>query len=81
MVKGIKIVENFKTISEYGFNREEMIEMVKLYPKININDFWDRLGINTGVIDNGHYITYPVDVELAIKCLLEGREKHPHEWD
>ena len=73
-------VNKFKTKSKYGFNKDEMIELVLLYG-IDANDFYWALGINTGIIDNGKFITYAWDVEMALKQLVEKYKKTVEEWD
>lgn len=71
----------YKTKHKQGFTREEMVDLIQNHTNYNLEDFWDKLGVNTGMIIDGDYITYHCDVELALQLLKENRNINSFEWD
>lgn len=73
-------VYNFKTKNKEGFTKEEMDTLLKEFPNINMDRFYDALSTTCMVID-GEIITYHCDVEMALRCGLENRNLRSWEWD
>ena len=48
---------------------------------IDSDKFYDALGVNTCCMIDGQIITYYWDVELALACVLQDRDKTIDEWD
>lgn len=67
-----ELIENFKTKSKYGFNLDEVHEVVQQFPEIDMDKFNESLMGNTGIIEDNQLIVYPHDFYLA---LLSGIEK------
>lgn len=74
-------VYNFKTKYEHGFISEEIEEILKSYPKINMDKFNDALRGNTCMMRDGKIITYHCDIEKALYCGTENRDLTIDEWD
>ena len=73
-------INKFKTKSKFGFNPDEIAEIIKLY-NLDADIFYKKLGVNTCMVENGKVITYHCDIELAIHLCLENREATMEEWD
>lgn len=80
MDKAEKIVDTFHTKYEEGFNGEEIIRLLD-ENSVDKEVFFDKLGVNTGIIKCGCFLTYHCDIELALRCVFEGRNKRLGEWD
>lgn len=64
-----------------GYTRQEVLDKIRPL-KIHHKTFWKKFGINTcPVLPNGEGGYYKWDVELAIRCCLEKRDKTVAEWD
>jgi len=64
-----------------GYTKEEISKIIKIY-NISEKVFNEKFGINTcPILSNGECGYYKWDVELAIRCCLEKRDKHWYEWD
>ena len=74
-------MEHLKTKSKYGYTHEEIEELLKLNPEVNKDMFFKALMGVTGIVDNGEFVTYFSDVELAFRCGIENREVKLSEWD
>ena len=74
-------MKHIKTRSKYGYTHSELLELLKGYPGINEDKFWNALMGVTGRVDGADFITYFHDVELAVRCGLENRELYSWEWD
>lgn len=74
-------VYGFKTKFEHGFTYQEIDELLKDFPSVSRDDFYEKLGINTCMIVEREVINYHCDVELALRCCIEKRDKSPYEWD
>lgn len=68
-----KIVFGFKTKNKEGFTKEEMKELLKLFPDVTIAKFNKSLGTNTCMMINKEIITYHSDIETAIRLCIEKR--------
>jgi len=64
-----------------GYTSLEIRELLNLNPEIDSEKFFSALKGCTGMIKDGHMITYHCDVDLAIKCCLENRDPKPWEVD
>lgn len=64
-----------------GYTRKEILDIIRPY-KIHHKTFDKKFGINTATISEaGEILYYGCDIELAIRCCLENREKTLAEWD
>ena len=75
-----QIIENYPTKHKYGFIESEIDDILK---QLNIKkeDYNKKSGVNTCMLIDGEVINYHCDVELAINCCLENRDKNIIEWD
>ena len=75
-------VYNYPTKHKMGFLLEELNELLKDYPNINMDKFNDALLGNTcGVDANGKLIQYHCDIVTAPRCGIENRDVYLYEWD
>lgn len=74
-------VYNYPTKSPYGFTNEEMAELLKKYPNVNMEKFNNAMWGNTCMMIEGKIITYHCDVAKALQCGLENRDLTVDEWD
>ncbi|MEI7751734.1 MAG: hypothetical protein WCJ71_06550 [Candidatus Omnitrophota bacterium] len=67
---------------EDGMTGEEILAVLRKL-KINPSKFWKKLGINTCIVDKEtkKVLHYHCDIETALICCIENREKHLGEWD
>lgn len=72
--------KNFKTKHKEGFTRQEIKDFCQLN-NFNFEDFCDRIGVVTGVVVEGEFLTYRDDIELAIRLTIEKRDKNIFEFD
>ena len=75
-----EMIDNFRRYHKEGFTGKELIQLCDKN-KIDYDKFADKLGVNTGMVIGGDFITYEWDVELALRCVLEDRDKTVFEWD
>ena len=75
------LVYNYKTKYETGFLADEQKELLKQFPDINMDKYFDVLTGITCVIESEGIVTYNCDILLAIVCGLENREMLPSEFD
>ena len=75
-----EMIDNFRRYQKEGFTEKELIQLCDKN-KIDYDKFADKLGVNTGMVIGGDFITYEWDVELALRCVLEDRDKTVFEWD
>jgi hypothetical protein len=76
-----KIVFGFKTKNKEGFTKEEIKELLKLFPDVTISKFNKALGTNTCMMINKEIITYHSDIETAIRLCIEKRGLKISEFD
>lgn len=75
------LVYNFRTKYKEGFVHEEVIKIFNMFKNINEDKFNDALyGITVMVID-GETVIYHCDIELALACGLNNRERTEAEFD
>lgn len=67
---------------ELGYTQKEVDAILE---KLNISkeEYNKKFGVNTCAVDEetGEALYYPWDVELAIRCCQENRDKCIFEWD
>lgn len=65
-----------------GMTGEEILAVLRAL-KINPAKFWKKLGINTYAVDKEtkKVLHHHCDIETALICCIENREKHFGEWD
>lgn len=73
-------VYNYPTKHEEGFMREEMQALVNEM-NLNLASFYEKLGVNTGLMKGKDSITYHTDVLKGIVCVLENHEQNIFEFD
>lgn len=74
-------VYNYPTKHPKGFIGTEIEELLKSYPTVNKEKFFDALRGNTCMIFEGQIVTYHCDIAKAIECGLENRNLTAEEWD
>lgn len=75
-----EIVYSYNTKSKRGFSYSEIIDVISMFG-VSKEDFLDKLGVHTAMMDNGVMITYHSDVALAIRLVLEKRDANVFEFD
>lgn len=76
-----KLVYDYPTKYEKGFIAQETKELISNFPNINMDKFFDAMVGNTGLIEEGNFITYHCDIYHGILCGLENRSLTIDEWD
>ena len=74
-------IYNYPTKYKEGFTNDEMDELLKDYPNVNMDKFNGAMMGNTCMVRGGKVINYHCDVELALRCGLENRDPNVFEWD
>jgi len=74
-------VNNYQTKYEEGFTPSEIDELLKEYPKIDMNKFNEATSGVTGMMIDGEFVTFHCDIVLAIKCGMEKRNVRGYEMD
>lgn len=74
-------IYNYPTKYKEGFIKEEIEEIVKEYPSMNMDKFYEALRGNTCTVREGKMITYHCDILKAVTCGLENRNLTVAEWD
>jgi len=74
------LVYNYRTKYQEGFTEEEVLSFIE-EQNLDKNVFFDKLGINTGMLIDGDCITYHCDILKGLICTLENREQDIYEWD
>lgn len=75
-----EFIDSYPTKYQYGFLGCETNEILEQY-NINKDDFYKALGVNTCMIMDGQILNYHCDIELALRCVIENRDKTLEEWD
>jgi len=55
--------------------------LLKDYPNINMDKFYDALMGIICMVKNNEIITYHCDIEKALRCGIENRNLNIWEWD
>jgi len=78
----VKLVYEFKTKHKEGFLPMEQEALLKQFPNINMNKYYDALQCVTCEMDSeGNFVTYHCDILKALICGLENRDLTLEEWD
>ena len=65
----------------HGMTKKEVHALLKTL-KIHHKKFWAKFGVNTCAVDEtGEVLHYLCDIELAVLCCVENRDKYQWEWD
>jgi len=77
------LVYNYPTRNKEGFVNEEQQILIAMFPKMNMDKYWDAQSHITCMMEEktGQFIIYHCDVLTALRCGLENRDMHAHEWD
>ena len=75
------IVLETVTESHWGFNPDEVDELLKQFPDINMRKFNYALNGNTCMTIGGKMITYPCDLITALYCGMQNRDMISYEMD
>lgn len=76
------IVYGYRTKYRVGFTAEEITNLLtEHYPKITYAMFADKMGVVTCQREDGKFVYYHSDVELAIRLCLEKRGPTQFEFD
>lgn len=76
-----KRLQKVKTKYSEGFTTSEIKDVLKLFPYIKKDKFYDALTGCTGRIIEGNFITYYCDILKAVYCGIENRALKHYEWD
>ena len=74
-------VHTYPTKSTYGFNQFELFSIMNEFPNLNVEKFDLAMMGNTGIVEDGLFITYFWDVVAALRCGIENRDLRLSEWD
>lgn len=77
----IEIVYSFKTRYKEGFTNEEIVEILKMFPNLDLRKFYDTLYGITCMFKGNDIITCHSDILKALVCGAEKRGLRPREWD
>jgi hypothetical protein len=75
------IVYGYNTKYEEGFIKEEIEDILQLFPNIDMEKFDKALQGNTCMTRDNQTIIFHCDIEKAIRCGVEGRDLNWWEWD
>ena len=75
------VFNKFETKHKEGFTQSEMEELLKKFPKINMDKFNGAMFGNTCMTIDEEMITYHCDVRSALYCGVENRDQRIGEWD
>lgn len=73
-------INNYPTKYQSGFLAFEIKEILERF-QIDEDTFYKALGVNTCMVIDGQAVTYHCDIELALRCVIENRNKTLNEWD
>jgi len=76
-----EIVYNYKTKYKEGFTNKEILEILKMFPNLDLEKFYDALDGITCMVKGNDVITYHHDILTALVCGAEKRGLRPYEWD
>lgn len=65
-----------------GYTRREVLDIIRPL-KIHHRTFWKKFGVNTCAVhpETNETLYYGCDIETAILCCIEKRDKYSWEWD
>ena len=78
-----EIIDSFPRKHPNGFNPWELEELLKNFPKIDLEKFNDEISADTYIKDdiNNLLIRYTYDIHRAIDIAITGRPVSDFEWD
>ena len=78
-----EIIYSFPTKHPNGFDQSELEELLKYFPKIDLEKFNSEIFGDTCLIDdiNNLPIRYTYDIHRAIDIAITGRPVSDFEWD
>jgi hypothetical protein len=76
-----EIVYNYKTKHKEGFTHKEVLAIIKMFPNLDLDKFYNALDNNTCMIKGKELIRYHHDILSALVCGVEKRDQRSHEWD
>ena len=78
------LVTTTETKNKEGFTKKEIERIKEVVSKkydINEEKFDNALFGITGMLIDGEFITYPIDIYHALLAGIENRELYDYEWD
>jgi len=73
-------ISNYPTKHKQGFLPIETNEILERF-NIDKKLFYEKLGVNTCMVIEEQTVNFKSDIELALRCVLENRDKKIGEWD
>lgn len=77
----IQIIRDYPRKYKYGFKQEEIKELLKSFPDINMDKYDNALSHITAIFHEKQILIYPQDVLQGIICGLENRDINEFEFD
>jgi GTP1/Obg family GTP-binding protein len=75
-------VYNFATKNKEGFIQDEIDEILKLFPNINLQEFYDSMiGVTCIADKDNNTIIYHCDIEYALHNALRKNKINPIQFD
>jgi hypothetical protein len=75
-----KYIDSYPTKYPEGFLSSETNSILTLH-NIDADEFYKILGVNTCMVKDNQILNYHCDIELALRCIIEKRDKTSIEWD
>lgn len=75
-----EFIDTYPTKYQHGFLGSETNEILEKF-EIDKEKFYTALGVNTCMVIEGQILNYHCDIELALRCVIENRDKTLEEWD
>lgn len=75
-----EFIDTYPTKHKHGFLGSETNEILEKF-EIDKEKFYTAMGVNTCMIIEGQILNYHCDIELALRCVIENRDKTLDEWD
>lgn len=75
-----QFIDSYPTKYPQGFLSSETTKIL-LEHNIDQDKFYKALGVNTCMRMDNQILNYHCDIELALRCVLEDRDKTLEEWD
>ena len=75
------LVYEYPTKYKEGFLPDEIKEILKQFPNINMDKYDDAMMANTCAMREGKLVMYHCDILAAITCGIENRDMRIEEWD
>ena len=75
------LVYDYPTKHERGFIWSEQQDLLKQFPNINMDKYYDAMKGNTCQMSTDGIISYHCDIVTALLCGIENRDITFDEWD